>query len=378
MGLFKRKKSGLWQMCLFVNGKRVRMSTKTTNKKIAQKIYDKIKGQIAEGTFKLESPTPVLGFDQMVDEFLEKHSKVEKASYERDMYIGKNLKKYFKSTPLDQIKPYNIKCWRQWRSKHTTNRGTLVSKATLNRELAFMKTMFNMAVEWNYLAENPAIKLKQLRGEKKRMRFLNSEEVKSLIHHSSDYLKPIVITAISTGMRRGEILDLKWEHVDLEHRFLRIVKSKNNDSRDVPINEFLYNTLMKLEKSRKLGQYVFCKEDGSRRKCIKEAFNKASRDAGLGDLWFHDLRHTYASLTASGGCDIITLKNLLGHKTLAMTQRYAHFIPDKHEKTKQIMQDFWSDCGVEEGATLSATPGNSKHPPSGPGGLITQDAGVAE
>jgi integrase len=376
MGLHKRKDSELWQICVFANGKKVRMSTKTTNKKIAQKIHDKIKGQIAEGTFQLAPGRTRLSFDQMVDEFLEKHSKVEKASYERDTYIGKNVKKYFKSTPLDQIKPYNIKCWRQWRSKHTTNRGPLVSKATLNRELAFLKTMFNMAVEWDYLEINPAIKLKQLRGEKQRMRFLNSEEVRSLIHHSSEYLKPIVITAISTGMRRGEILDLKWEHVDLKHRFLRVVKSKNSDSRDLPINEFLYNTLVKLEKSRRMKKYVFCKEDGSRRKCIKEAFNKASRDAGLGDLWFHDLRHTYASLNASGGCDLITLKNLLGHKTLAMTQRYAHFIPNKYDKTKQIMQDFWSSCEVQE--STKRNPHTTKSPRSGPRAPIKKDTVVTK
>ncbi len=362
VALFKREDSDLWQMRFTVNGKKIRMSSKTTNKKIAQKIYDKIKGQIAEGSFQITPERTRLNFDEMVDEFLEKHSKVEKASYERDMYIGKNLKKYFKSTPLDQITPYDIKCWRQWRCKHTTNKGTLVSKATLNRELAFMKTMFNMAVEWNYLDENPAIKLKLLRGEKKRMRFLNSEEVDRLLEHSADHLKPIVITAISTGMRRGEILDLKWKHVDLEHRFLRVVKSKNSGSRDVPINDFLYGTLVGLEKSRRLGNYVFCKEDGSRRKCIKEAFNKVSRDAGLGDLWFHDLRHTYASLTASGGCDIITLKNLLGHKTLAMTQRYAHFIPDKHEKAKQIMQDFWSSCKSIARDTVWDTVVDSEHP----------------
>lgn len=75
---------------------------------------------------------------------------------------------------------------------------------------------------------------------------------------------------------------------------------------------------------------------------LKEAFNNACKRAKIEDLWFHDLRNTAASLLAGGGCDIITLKNLLGHKTLAMTQRYAHLIPDKHEKTRKIVQDFRS------------------------------------
>ena len=96
-----------------------------------------------------------------------------------------------------------------------------------------------------------------------------------------------------------------------------------------------------MKKSRKIGKYVFCKEDGEKRKTIKDSFNNSCEKAGLEDFRFHDLRHTAASLFASGGCDIITLQNLLDHKTLAMTQRYAHLMPDKHEKTRKIMQGFW-------------------------------------
>lgn len=341
-------------MCFFVNGKRVRMSAKTTNKKIAQKIYDTLKGQVAEGKFKLRT-RPNVTFEEMVNEFLEKHSKVEKASYERDFFIGENLKKYFKSTPLENVTPYDIKAWRQWRSEHKTRKGTLLSKASLNRELAFLKTMFNLAVEWEWLDENPAKKVRLLKGEKKRTRFLTSEEVTRLIECSNDYLKQIIVTAVSTGMRRGEILDLKWKDVDLNHGFIRVVKSKNSESRDIPINGFLFETLNDLGKSKKFGNYVFCNDNGEQRKSIKEAFNNACQRAGLEDLWFHDLRHTAASLFASGGCDIITLKNLLGHKTLAMTQRYAHLIPDKHEKTRKIMLDFWKKSGATKHATLGVT-----------------------
>jgi integrase len=151
--------------------------------------------------------------------------------------------------------------------------------------------------------------------------------------------------AISTGMRLGEILNLKWKDVDFEHGFIRVVKSKNNESRDIPINAFLLETLKGLKKSLETGNYVFCNEDGEPRKDIREAFSGARDRAGLEDFRFHDLRHTAASLFASRGCDLITLQNLLGHKSVSMTQRYAHLMPDRHEKTRKIMSEFWGSLG---------------------------------
>jgi len=333
MSLFKRQNSTNWQMCFFVNGRKIRMSAKTSNKKVAQRIQDRIKGQIAEGKFLIRT-RPEMPFDKLVDEFLEKHCKVEKSWYKKDLYLGNSLKRYFKTTPIGKITPYEIKEWRRWRSEKITNKGTKISKAALNRELAFLKTMFNLAVDWGWLVGNPTEKVKLLKGERKRMRFLINAEISHLILNANSYLKPIIITAISTGMRRGEILNLKWKDVDLEHGFIRLEETKNHEPRDLPISEYLAETLKGLKKIQRIGNYVFCKDNGEKRICIKESFKSACRKAGLEDFRFHDLRHTAASLLASGGCDIITLQNLLGHKTLAMTQRYAHLIPDKHKKTR--------------------------------------------
>ena len=222
-----------------------------------------------------------------------------------------------------------------------TSKGTQVKKATVNRELAFMKTMFNLAVEWGWLEENPTKCIKLLRGEEKRLRILNRDEIFRLIESASERLKPVLIAAVSTGMRKGEILNLKWKHVDLLGGFLRVENSKNGEARDVPIGSHLRDTLLELKKDGRPGDYVFSNKNGERVRCVKEAFKQACRRAGISDFRFHDLRHTAASLLAAGVCDIITLQNILGHKTLAMTQRYAHLIPDKHEKTREIMRNFW-------------------------------------
>jgi len=344
MGLFKRRGSECWQMCFFLEGRRIRLSTHTSNKRLAQKIYEKTKWEIATGRFKRNTKES-MPFFELVDQFIEKHSKVEKASWKRDYVIGESLKKYFGRTPIGEITAYDIKAWREWRSKHITNKGTPIKKASLNRELAFLKTMFNLAVEWGWLEENPASKIKLLKGEEKRLRILTREELQRLVDCAREPLKTIILLAASTGMRKSEILSLRWKDIDFEHGFIRVESSKNSESRDVPMDDFLRKKLLSLKRERP-NDFVFSRKNGERIHCIKEAFKAACRRAGISDFRFHDLRHTAASLLAAGGCDIITLQHILGHKTLAMTQRYAHLIPGRHERARQIMSHIWS-----EGAT---------------------------
>jgi len=245
--------------------------------------------------------------------------------------------------PIGKITPYDIKAWRQWRSEQVTVRGTKMAIGSLNRELKCLKKIFSLAIEWGWLTENPALKLKCLKGENKRTRFLANEEINHLIESSDDYLKPIIITAISTGMRKGEILNLKWKDIDFEHGFIKLERTKNGETRDVPISSNLLRTLKGLEESRKIGNYVFCYEDGRKRSSIQKCFTLACRIAGIQDFHFHDLRHTAASLYASRGCDLVTLQHLLGHKSINMTMRYAHLLPSSHDKVRRIMQDLWSE-----------------------------------
>ena len=356
MALYKRKDSDVWQMCFFVNGKKVRLSTKTSNKKIANRIYDKAKVEALEGKF-FKNERSKMPFDELVHEFIEKHSKVEKTSFKRDIFSGEILKKYFKRTPIGKITAYDIKSWRQWRKEHVTNRGTKIKKASLNLELSFLKTMFNLAVEWEWLPENPARLIKKLKGENVRMRFLHREEITRLIACATPNLKPVIIAAVSTGMRRGEIFNLKWKDLDFEHGFIRVEKTKNKERRDIPIDAYLSETIKSLTESRAKGNYVFLQKNGTRitHAFLVNTFKAAKEKAGIEDFRFHDLRHTAASLFASGGCDIMSLKNLLGHKSLSMTQRYAHLMPDAHNRTRRIINDFWVSSN---GATKETTPEN--------------------
>ena len=122
MALYKRHDSNVWQMCFFVNGRKVRRSTKTSNKKVAQRIYEKAKVEALEGKF-FKNERSKMPFDQLVHEFIEKHSKVEKTSFKRDIFSGESVKRYFKSTPIGSITPYDIKSWRSWRKDQYTQPG---------------------------------------------------------------------------------------------------------------------------------------------------------------------------------------------------------------------------------------------------------------
>ncbi len=337
-------------MRFIMDGKKWCESSETTNKKLAQKIYDKKKGEIVEGKhFKIVNDK--MPFDKLADEFFEKYIKIERKCFERDKYFGGTLKDYFKNTPIGKITLYDVTIWRGWKTEHITKKGTYIKNATVNRELAYLKTMFEKAKEWGWLRENPAASVKLLKDEDKRLRVLTKDEISKLIVCAASYLKPIIITAISTGMRKGEILGLKWKDVNFSNGTIWVEKTKNGEPRHVPVNNHLSEALKTLDKSREIGQFVFCNDKGGQRFSVSDAFNNACKRAEIDDFRFHDMRHCAASLYASGGCDIIRLKYLLGHKTLAMTQRYAHLIPDAHEKTRQIMQDFWSQQSDTESDT---------------------------
>jgi integrase len=352
MGLSKRKDSECWQMCFFLEGRKVRMSTGTPNRRLAQKVYERTKVQVVTGTFRTGSEgRPDMRFTELVDEFLTKHCRVEKRSWKRDETIARTLNAHFGKRAIGRIRPYDILAWRAKRATAVTRPGTASTKAALNRELSFLKTMFGLAVEWGWLNDNPAKTVRKLKGESKRLRILSRDEIFRLIGCARPSLKPILLLAAATGMRKAEILNLKWKDVDFANGFIRVVLSKNSEARNVPYDSHVREMLLELRKGRGSSEYVFSRKNGSRILCVKEAFKAACDRAGISDFRFHDLRHTAASLLAAGGCDIITLQHILGHKTLAMTQRYAHLVPGRHDRTREIMEGLWGTSGGGVGDT---------------------------
>ncbi len=216
--------------------------------------------------------------------------------------------------------------------------------ATINRLLATLKHMFTKAVEWDMVSDatlKHVRRVKLLQENNRRLRYLNEEECAALIDACMPHLKPIVITAIHTGMRKGEILGLTWDRIDLRNGFILLDNNtKNGERREIPISATLKDTLETLALGNVEGyRHVFHDKDGKTYVWLKKSFAVACKKAGITDFHFHDLRHTFASHLAMAGTDLTTIKELLGHKTITMTLRYAHLAPSHKVNAIQLLDD---------------------------------------
>jgi integrase len=156
-----------------------------------------------------------------------------------------------------------------------------------------------------------------------RLRYLTREEMEALIAACPSHLKPIVVVATHTGMRKAETLGLKWQDIDLAMKTITVRQTKNNEPKVIPINHTLHAELQRVPR-RLHSDYVFCNATGEPYDEVKRSFNTACRKAGIKDFRFHDLRHTFASHLVMNGINLKTVQHLLGHKDIRMALRYAH------------------------------------------------------
>jgi integrase len=208
------------------------------------------------------------------------------------------------------------------------------SPATVNRYLAALSKAFSNAVrEWHWLQENPVRRVSKETEPQGRVRFLSDNERKALLAacHESDLrtLHMIVLLAMTTGMRRGELLGLRWPDVDVERRLIVLNKTKNRERRSVPIVPEVAALLREHARVRRLDSDLLFPGNEGRPLDIDRAWYAALEKAEIDDFRFHDLRHTAASYLAMSGATTAELAAVLGHKTLAMVKRYAH-LSDQH------------------------------------------------
>jgi len=236
-----------------------------------------------------------------------------------------------------------------------------VKPATVNRRLACLKTMFNKAIEWGKLEFNPMKRVKLLKENNQRIRYLEKDEIKRLIENCSDHLRPIVLLALNKGMRCGEILNLKWDDIDFRQKIIYIRNSKSGEKREIPMNDIVAATLQQIKKIS-LSPYVFANKESRPFKKVYKGFKAALKRAGINNFTFHDLRHTFASHLVMSGVDLRTVQELLGHKMFNMTLRYAHLSPDHKRKAvddlASEMQDavtIWSQNHESQKSVIAET-----------------------
>jgi integrase len=327
-GLGYNRETGNWFLDYYVEGRRIREAV-GKSKSLAVKILYKRRTEVVEGKYLDKRKNKRVKFEDFTETYLENYARPHKKSAWRDEISIKHLLTHFKGKHLSEITSLMIE-------RYITARIEDVSPQTVNKEIKCLKLVMNKAIEWGQLDRNPVAKVKFLREPQRKLRFLDTDEIGRLIDSCPSQLMPVIITALHTGMRRGEILDLNWENVDLNNRIIYLTDTKSGVSREIPINSMLFNLLKGLQK-RADNSYVFTNKLGNRYRDVRTAFKTTLRNAGIKNFRFHDLRHTFASHLVMSGVDLLSVKELLGHKELEMTLRYAHLSPDHKKAAVEVL-----------------------------------------
>ena len=295
-----------------------------------------------------------------------------KANRKSGAYMVERLERGCESlldVKLTELTPWLVEKWRAAYLK----RGAVVSS---NRHLAYLKSCLSTAMEWGLLKENPLLKVKRSREDvKARIRYLTPEEESRLMatldnreaklrqargrHNKwcesrkyaewpnlstlafADYLKPMVVLSLNTGMRRGEVFSLEWLDLDLELAMLTVrgETAKSGYTRHIPLNETALDTLKAWKEQSQDSSLVFPTKSGARFDNVGSSWATVLKDAGISGFRWHDLRHTFASKLVMAGVDLNTVRELLGHSDIKMTLRYAHLAPQvKADAVKRLVK----------------------------------------
>ena len=319
MSLYQRGKS--WYYDFLYRGERLTGCIGPVAKTVAKEILAKKKAEAVEGRYELPSKKPSPRLDEFVKEYFAYYQANRKLrSLQRHQTSYRAMQPTFGQQRLADISPLAIERYK----RHRKEEG--VSGVTVNRELAFLKHLFSKSMEWGKVSENPVKKVRLYREDNARTRFLTEEEEASLLACCGPQLKPLVVTALNTGFRASELLSLTGQDVDFRRGVVtvRAGYAKNGEARSVPMND----TLTMLLKSGRLhaaeGGCILCNRYGQPYRFFRTAFEHAVGQAGIQDFTFHDLRHTFASRLVMAGVDLPTVKELMGHRDITMTSRYAH------------------------------------------------------
>jgi integrase len=340
-GIYKRGKI-FWIRYAGLDGKIIYESTHSTKFKDAEALLIARKQAVKEGKHPEIKKIANHTFRELATEYL-KWAERQRSFRSKKGFVLQ-LVEVFSSLPLRKISTKVIEQFQTERIQKGNK------PATVNRLIATLKHMFTKAVEWDMVEEEAlrrVRKVKLLEENNKRLRYLSKEEYQELINACEPHLRPIVITALNTGMRKSEILSLKWEQVDLKHGFILLDKTKNNERREIPINNTLRETLTSITRRLDIPYVFYDPKTGKPYQNVKRSFHTALRRAKIHDFKFHDLRHTFASHLVMAGVDLTTVKELLGHKSLTMTLRYAHLAPSHKVKAVDIL-----DSTINEKSTI--------------------------
>jgi integrase len=319
-----------------LEGKQREKNTGTTNRVEARLIRQRWIEDLHSGK-KISEPRGATVSD-FIDRYIAEVARFQK-SWDSKKSMLKLFKGMFGSRKVSSLRHADVELMVQdlkLKPYYRHKKPLFRSVATVNRYIALFHTLASQAERWRL------IRLEQVRDihsvrlakeENERMRRLTDEESLTLLESCNGRLYPIVFLALFTGLRKSEILTLTWKQVDLQTGFIRLQKTKAGKPRNVPISEPVRELLTSLPRNLK-GNFLFTgRHNKGPRTTISNEFPRACKRAGLNDVRFHDLRHTFASNCAMSGATEHELMTLLGHSSTRMVRRYTH-LSDEHLQSR--------------------------------------------
>ena len=341
MGLTKRKDSWYVEFHVVDDGKHLslargvagarlkRWKVSSTNRTIAKQQEALIKTELMKGLIKSEHLQGPMLFKTLAEAYLAAPEIQRQALYDwKVRMVRGRLLPLFGDKMITTITAGMIEEYRAKRRIEPGRHGTRVKVATINRDLALLKHLFSYAMREGWLERNPVSLVKFDKENNARDRVLSPEEFERLQRHSSPPLQAINLIAYQTGMRRGEILNLTWDRVDLKAGLIRLKAedTKTDEARFVPLTADLTAKLKELYKVRYLHEPHVFLVNGKSVSSIKTAFKAACRRAKIEGFRFHDFRHTAVTNMRRAGIDHLTIMRITGHKTLEVFKRYNSFL----------------------------------------------------
>lgn len=335
----KGKKGESWGIDFYDHGHRIKMIV--GSKQNALDAEHLLKADSLRGELRLIKKSD-MKFKELTEKYLDYGKTNGKRSLRRDRSSVKALMSHFKYLKISQVTSLLIEDYKRKRLEENRKAGTI------NRELSALRHMLNLAKRWKIIRESPMSEVKQLKEEKYKMRILDKAEADLLMDAAAEYLKSIILVALNTAMRQGEILSLKWDDIDFVHYNIHIREenSKSGKARFVPMNSLVAETLKKLKRNC---EFVFenPRRRGKRIKDISWSFKKALRESGIEKLRFHDLRHTAASwMVVKCGIDLVTVKEILGHSDIKTTMIYCHASQESKRRAIEGLEKIFSTQNI--------------------------------
>lgn len=318
------------------NGKRVRESTGSGSYSFAKELLTRRKDEVAQRKKLPERYLPEIKFSEFVEtKYLPLH--IQETANERTVRgICKKLTGRFGEYRLNEISPLMIEEYKKELSRNGA------ANNTVNNYLNTISGIFSKAIDWKFALQNPVKSVKRYRIVA-RTRILNREEQSVLIGlattSQAEHLRPLMIFDLNTGLRKGELLTLKWSDIDFENKILTVQgeNAKYDKTRRIDLNSHAMAILRELH-SKKKSEYVFTGSDGWPMKNFRRSFGTACKTAKIENVTIHDLRRTFGANCVMDGVSLATVQYWMGHQSIETTiKHYGHLLPGyRREEIKKI------------------------------------------